>query len=238
MSTIRKVYIPETPPVVKCSDVLHYLGYGNNKPDEATIGLVESCIKELYTIMSPKCVYASFPIKFIDNRVVLDNCQIRLTGLDIAKHLKGCSVAVLIAATLSAQTDKLIRRMQSKDLTSGVIMDSCATAAVEQLCDDLENEIKSQFSDCFFTTRYSPGYGDLPLELQRDFLSTLDAPRSIGLCANDTFILTPRKSVTAVIGVGSNPSSSLRTGCDFCRIRNNCWFKKRGVYCGLSKSAE
>ena len=109
---------------------------------------------------------------------------------------------------------------------------------IGDVTDIVEKEIKSQFEGCFFTTRYSPGYGDFPLEVQHDFLSALDAQRAIGLYANDAFLLTPMKSVTAVIGVGNKPPQGSKTGCEFCRIKDNCWFRKRGLYCGVSKSAE
>ena len=47
--------------------------------------------------------------------------------------------------------------------------------------------------------RYSPGYGDWDLPVQREVLELVEA-KSIGLSLTETFILQPRKSVTAVIG--------------------------------------
>ena len=70
---------------------------------------------------------------------------------------------------------------------------------MEQVCDQVEQEIESQFPGCSFPFRFSPGYGDLPLELQGELLHLLDAPRKIGLCASASHILTPRKSVTAIL---------------------------------------
>lgn len=238
MDTIRKLYIPDNPPAVKAEDVFHYLGYKSGMPDEGTVALIKSCIEQLEKAMNPKSVYAAFPLKRAGGGIELENCRLRLIGSDIAEHLKDCGAAVLFAATLSPQVDRLIRQTQSKDIAAGLIMDSCASAAIELFCDMVEKEIKSQFEECFFTTRYSPGYGDFPLEAQRDFLSALDAQRAIGLYANDAFLLTPMKSVTAVIGVGNKPPQGSKTGCEFCRIKDNCWFRKRGLYCGVSKSAE
>ena len=103
-----------------------------------------------------------------------------LPGEDLKRHLAGCRRAVLFCATLSAQADALIRRAESGDMLRALALDCCATAAVEQLCDQIELELQRQFPGCFFPFRYSPGYGDLPLTLQSSLLALLDAPRQVG----------------------------------------------------------
>ncbi len=237
MNGIRS-FFPETPPPIDKNEVLRYLGYGKAVPDSATARLIEGCAAQLANVINPRCVYAVFPIIISADGIHLEGCNLVLTGKDIAAHLKNCRLAVLSAATLSQPADRLLRRASAADITSGLIMDSCATVAVEQLCDSMEEDIKQQYPDSFFTSRYSPGYGDLPLETQQDFLSVLDTPLKIGLCATKESILTPRKSVTAVIGIGNIQPEGSRTGCNHCRLINNCSFRKRGEYCGLSKPAE
>ena len=111
----------------------------------------------------------------------------------------------MFCATLSAQVDALIRRWESGDMLRALALDCCAAAAVEQMCDQIELELQGQFPGCSFPFRYSPGYGDLPLELQNPLLDLLDAPRRVGLCASASHILTPRKSVTAILGVADGP---------------------------------
>lgn len=232
------VYIPEKPPEIKLSEVWRYLGYGGHIPDSATVDLTNQCTGKLRAVMRPRVLYAEFPLLFQPDGVLLDSCNLILPGQDIAAHLSGCSKAVLLCATLSVQTDQLIRNTQIADMTAGLITDCCATAAIEQLCDDAEIVLKKHFGGSYFTSRYSPGYGDLPLDIQKDFLSVLDAPRKIGLCATDSSILTPRKSVTAVIGISKNPPIKNRTGCMHCNLRDTCEFRRKGEFCGLSDTAE
>ena len=50
-------------------------------------------------------------------------------------------------------------------------------------------------------SRYSPGYGDLPLELQREIIRVLDCGRTIGITLTESLLMQPSKSVTAVIGM-------------------------------------
>ena len=86
-------------------------------------------------------------------------------------------------------------------MSRALALDCCASAAVEELCDQIELELQGKFPGCFFPYRFSPGYGDLPLEVQGELLHLLDAPRRVGLCANESSLLTPRKSVTAILGI-------------------------------------
>ncbi len=218
--------------------MLHYLGYGSAQPDDDTLGLINDCKLKLEAVMEPKAVYASYPLKFVEGYPVLENCGFKLVGREIAEHLQGCSTAVMFAATLSLSTDMLISQAQAKDMAAGVVLDCCATAAIEKLSEMVETEIKSAYPGRYFTTKYSPGYGDFPIELQKGFLDTLNAQKLIGLYTNEACLLVPIKSVTAIIGVGDEPPKGLKTGCAFCRLKDNCSFRKRGQYCGLSKAAE
>ena len=90
------------------------------------------------------------------------------------------------------------------------------------------------FPGCHFPFRYSPGYGDLPLSLQGDLLSLLDAPRRVGLTASASHILIPRKSVTAFLGVADNPIEQTIRSCLGCPAREGCQYRKAGGHCGVS----
>ncbi len=234
----RVLHIPEKLSDIDTAEVLRYLGYAKSQPDSATMRLIKRCLEKLCADVRPRCVYAAFPIKRGDGRLALEGCSLVFEGQDIADHLKNCQVAVLLAVTLSEQADRLIRCAMAKDLTKGIVMDACASAAVESVCDQTESVIKAKFSGSFFTERFSPGYGDFPIEMQKDFLTVVDTQRTIGLCATQSSILTPRKSVTAVMGVGNYPAAPPKTGCNNCRLRENCSFIKRGEFCGFSKPSK
>ena len=105
---------------------------------------------------------------------------------------------------------------------------------VEELCDQIEGELQGQFPGCAFPFRFSPGYGDLPLAVQDGLLELLDAPRRVGLCANDSHLLTPRKSVTAILGVARGEIRAKHRSCLGCPARESCIYRKAGGHCGLS----
>ena len=118
-------------------------------------------------------------------------------------------------------------------MTSAVVADSMASAAVEQVCDAAEAEIMREFAGQYTTWRFSPGYGDFPLEIQGKFLDVLSAPKRIGLNITDGGLMAPCKSVTAVIGVADKEIERKRRGCSVCNMREHCAFRKKGEHCGV-----
>ncbi len=204
-------------------EALRYLGGAKTDPDENMINLLNDCEAQLFGAAKPGYLYKILPLP----------CEWLLVGEDIKNHLFGCHSAALICATLGAEVDKLIRVKQITDMSRAVVINSLASVAVEQICDKIEEKLFAAFPKSYFTFRYSPGYGDFPIELQKSFLSELDAPRKIGLSANSSHILTPSKSVTAVIGISSQPIEAKKRGCAVCNLRKTCRYRRNGEHCGF-----
>ena len=214
-------------------EVLRYMGC---PPEQADAGLrtqVEQACGQLLQAASPRWAWRCFDVSEEPEGVRL-SCGLLLPGRDLKRHLEGCGRAVLFCATLGVQADALIRRAQNGDMLQGLALDCAADAAVEQVCDQIEQELQGGFPGCFFPFRYSPGYGDLPLTLQPELLRLLDAPRRVGLTASESCILIPRKSVTAILGVADRPISQSVRSCLSCPARENCGYRKSGGHCGIS----
>lgn len=215
-------------------EVLRYLGYKNQVLDENTKVLIDECINEIQDIAKESYVYKLYDIDKTESSIKFINTNVLLTGKDILKHLKHSSRCGVMAVTLGTSVDFKIRYYEKIDLTKAVIMDACAAAAVESLCDMVEEKIKEEaFSEGFgITYRYSPGYGDLPIELQHDILELLETYKKIGLTASENSILLPRKSVTAIIGFQDLQIKTKHPGCRVCNNFEFCEFRKEGDYCG------
>lgn len=213
------------------TEAFRYLGI-NGTPDNATLQLADECEKMLLAEMTPKfCwTYATISEHF-DNSVKLSGYTLTLEGNDISAHLDGCIGVVLMCATLGNNVDKLLRQMQTQDMAKAVILDAMASAAIEQVCDEAEKEISARLENKHFTWRFSPGYGDFPIEVQNDFLIALNAQKVIGLCASQSGILTPIKSVTAVIGVHEKSVQNEKHSCESCNMRERCNYRKTGGTC-------
>ncbi|MCL1918408.1 MAG: methionine synthase [Peptococcaceae bacterium] len=157
--------------------------------------------------------------------ISVKNTRLLLPGTAIRRHLSGCHQVVLLAATLGVAADTLIRRWQTIDLTRSLILDACATQCIEHCCDEAESLIRHhvQEDNLLITPRFSPGYGDLPLDLQPTLLAILDAEKKIGLTCTQSLILLPRKSVTALIGLRQDQAAK---GVDFRKTADHITFQK------------
>ena len=215
------------------NEILRYMGCPPEQAAPQTRTLAEQAAVQMEQTARPRSVFREFGLSITGDGVLLES-GLLLPGRDLARHLAGCDRAVMLAVTLSAQADTLIRRAESRDMALALALDCAAAALVEEVCDRLEGEIFAKYPGCHFPFRFSPGYGDLPLSVQSGLLALLDAPRKIGLCANENHILTPRKSVTALIGVSREPVGRAVRSCQSCPGREGCQYRKSGGHCGAS----
>ena len=174
--------------------------------------MLDACTEKLCAAAQPRTIYRVLLVEHTAEGVTLGGLP--LQGQDIALHLTGCKEAVLLAVTLSAPVDALIRRASVTDMTQAVMYDAIAGAAVERVCNDLEAEIRAKYPYPYYTARFSAGYGDFPITQQGSLVRLLDATRKIGLTVTPAQTLVPMKSVTAVIGMSHEPvRDARRFGC-------------------------
>ncbi|WP_049962897.1 vitamin B12 dependent-methionine synthase activation domain-containing protein [Ruminococcus sp. HUN007] len=213
---------------------LRYMSYKGGAISDTALTELEECERKLLETIRPVCVYRVFKINgffplTLENGLVLE-------GKDLSEHLEGCGYAALFAATVGADVDMLIRRLQITDMAKSVMTDALASAAAEQAADLAEEEIRKSLPGKFFTWRYSPGYGDLPLTVQPKLLNVLNAGKTAGIVLQKENMMSPMKSVTAVIGISEDPVEKKRMGCAECRSFEGCSLRRKGLHCGFQKT--
>lgn len=201
-------------------------------PDDIVRGIIDESEKEFLSEVKPCYTWELFHIDITEKGILVIGTDVVLTGESIRTHLKGCKRIAMLAATLSNEADKIIRKYQVNDMAKAVIMDAYASVAVEQVCDMAEEEMLSYMPDYYLTYRFGVGYGDLPLELEKDILQVLQAPKNIGLCVTEANILTPIKSVVCIIGINEEPMDKGQKGCATCNLKDTCKYRKQGLNCG------
>lgn len=186
---------------IRTREAVRYLGYGGHAIDERTLQLVQDSFKELNEYVDARFIYRIFEIsKADDNGLIIGDLHIK--SKDLAKNLKGCKQAVFLGTTLGARVDILMKKHSVSDMARATVIQACAAAELEEYCDKIEKQILSEYgSKVYLRPRFSPGYGDFSIFHQKDLLNILDAPKKIGLTMTDAYMLTPTKSVTAVIGL-------------------------------------
>lgn len=215
---------------VDLAEALRYLGVG--QADEALLASVRAVASELERMAQPKWRYRVSEVQHTEaGEMIAGLC---FPGTMAKTMLSECDRAVLLICTLGAPFEALLRRKQARSMAEAAILDACGSAFVEVGCDAAEREIAARFPGCYLTDRFSPGYGDLPLEIQPDFCAALDAQRQLGVTVTESLLMVPTKTVTAVIGISDKPQMARVRGCDFCQRRETCNLRKGGRSCGAS----
>ncbi len=211
--------------------VLQYLGYkGGVLPPELEETL-RRCEARLLETARPRVLWKLFAL-LPDGS--LAGSAFRPEGRDIREFLRGCGELVLLAATLGSEVERLIRKTQVSDMAEAMILDACGSAAIENVCDNLCDDLAAVFAPRHLTDRFSPGYGDFPLAQQAELFSVLDVTRRIGVTLSPGGVMLPQKSVTALVGVSDRPQPRRPRGCEVCSLKESCAFRKEGKPCGSS----
>ncbi len=212
------------------SEALRYLGIPH--PTGELRREAERMADELSDAIQPRYFYRVESVEHLPDRVRLQRTELDLAGSTALGMLAGCDRAVLLACTLGARFDAKLLAIQARDMAKAVIYDALGSAFVEAGCDQAERDIAARFPDLFLTDRFSPGYGDLPLDIQPALCAALDTGRRLGVTVTPSLLMNPVKSVTAVIGLSDAPQPARVRGCGACNLRETCQFRKEGKTCG------
>ena len=179
-------------------EILRYAMLPSFAPAPEELPLQE-CLKAAKGAAQCRAVWRRYPLTRDGN--MLDLGFARTDSRDLQRHLEGCGEILLFACTAGAETDRRIARAKLQSPAKGLLMHAIGAQQVEGACDRLCRQLAEMYPDRQLTDRFSPGYGDLPLEMQRDVMTALDCGRTVGIVLTDSLLMTPSKSVTAIIGM-------------------------------------
>ncbi|MBQ9412433.1 MAG: methionine synthase [Oscillospiraceae bacterium] len=215
-------------------DLREALRYLRASPeDEFTQRLVRETAETLESSLHPRWLYRLFDVKPEPEGVALGETGLVLPGRLATGMLQECRRAAVLVCTLGVAFDRLLRAAEVRDMARAVVLDACGSSYVESGCLDAEAEIAAQSPERYRTDRFSPGYGDLPLELQDGLITLTGADKVLGVYANASHLLTPSKTVTAVVGLSDRPQGARIRGCGCCTLTENCAYRKGGKTCAI-----
>ena len=207
-------------------ELLRYLCCKNGTvPDENTKVLIDQCKQELEQAASPRVTWREYPLSIQDHVIDMTCFQTRSKSLE--RNLKDCEQILLFAATLGSQVDVLLHRYNMIQMSKAVVMQAASVAMLETFCDEENQKLKEAYQEkgWYLRPRFSPGYGDFPLECQRQIAPALELSKRIGVTLTDSLLMAPSKSVTAVIGLSRLPRNCTVQGCEVCAKRD-CAYRR------------
>lgn len=168
--------------------------------DNSYDSLIDDCIREAQPILTYRVCYTVLPVD-PDGSITIGNE--RVVSQTIGKAIHHTSEVILFAATVGAPFDRLIARYSRVEPSKALIFQAIGAERVESLCDAFCAQMNTELNDTGkrLTRRVSPGYGDIPLDLQKEIFAVLDCPRKIGLTLDKSLLMSPSKSVTAIAGI-------------------------------------
>ena len=179
------------------NDAFRYMGSSANNINEEMEELYSLCLCDfLKSVKYKACVTKTQVI--LKDQGIIDLGFGEFQSFNLEKNLEGCKEAYVFAATCGAETDRLILRLSKSQPSKSVTVDAIASSAVEGFCDFINNKLKENSE---LRPRFSCGYGDFDLENQKSILDFLDAYRKTGITLSDGFLMTPKKTVTAIVGI-------------------------------------
>ena len=122
---------------------------------------------------------------------------------ELARNLAECAETVIFAATIGIFTDRQIQKESLLSPAKACVYQAVGATVIEAVCDDfnewlLQEEAKK---GNILKPRYSPGYGDVALFVQKDICRELETAKHIGITLTDSMLMIPEKSVTAFVGI-------------------------------------
>lgn len=211
---------------VPLREVLHFLGWRGTPVDAPLLAQIRDLCDLAVREVRPRKAERRFPLAPDGS---LAGTSMTPKGNDVRAMLAPCREAVLLAATLGAESERLLLRMQAKDAAQALVLDAVLSAAIEAVLDAREEAMRRELTaqGRYLTDRFSPGYGDMPLAQTREICEVLGAQRAIGLTVSAGGVMIPRKSVTAILGISDVPVARRPAGCEGCAARETCALRRR-----------
>lgn len=218
---------------IPTKEVYRYLGYRGVQPDAAVDERITACIAQLSARSTPQSVWTLYPYEPADpgqngTAPQLSIGPLSFASRSLSRNLRDCTQVVMMGATIGPGVDFLIRRAEMTSMVDAAIYQAAGAAMVEAWCDIVNEKIKENMrsQNLYARPRFSPGYGDVPLSLQKDFSRVLNLAKSCGISLTDTLLMSPSKSVTAFIGFSPIEERCPLAGCEVCSKNSTCAYRR------------
>ena len=188
------------PPINK-KEILRYAGA--RAGGETLDLLLDECVSLAADGFTYRAVYAVYPITRTETGLSFGTFFTE--SRDLAKNLDGCHAVIVFGASVGRTIDRLVLRESVLSPARALLLDAHGTERVEALADTLCRDLAAKYekAGCVLRPRFSPGYGDLPLSIQKDFFSALSLHAWLNVSLNDSLLISPKKTVTAFVGIAA-----------------------------------
>ena len=181
------------------------LGYKKGKTElsQRMVVLIDNAFEEAGQAMTPAGVYLAREIEKKGKTISVLGSEATLEGSSVSHLLKNAFAVLFLAVTIGPGLEnKIAHYSKEKQFEQTLILDAIGSEEAEAAANALNNHllVLARQAKLTLTRRFSPGYGDLPLQFQTQLYKELSLA-TLGISIDDRFILRPKKTVTAILGI-------------------------------------
>lgn len=200
------------------------------QPSRASKRMAARLLPEALNLVEPRAYYQKFGVRAARKKRLELEEGARFSGGLVAHLLGGAQEVIVMVCTLGAALENRASRYFAEGYPArGYLLDGLGTVALGMLAERARQEIvnSAQARGLQASTPISPGHADWALAEQRMLFDLLPS-RETGVSLTGTYLMTPRKSLSMVMGLGLQMITHEEgTQCQYCSLQKNC------TYCRL-----
>jgi hypothetical protein len=212
-------------PVISKEKTLRLLGQGRGgRPSRRLLGRVEDLIGQACNIIRPRVIYTTRDMEKAQRDCLTVEGDITFKSRKLSRTLGKCNRVTIFLATIGGKIDELVSTlMRQKKVSDAYIYDAIGSAAVEETVERFQQRLDALVKQESETTslRFSPGYCDWQIQEQEKIFQVVESDL-VGVRLSRGCLMTPRKSVSGVFGIGETEEvEKLANPCTLCG-RHDC----------------
>ncbi|MFZ2097285.1 MAG: hypothetical protein WAV05_11680 [Anaerolineales bacterium] len=190
------------------------------------VKVAEEAMQESLALLHPRVIYRDFAVEgLLHERLLLEGGR-KIESKLIAQHLAASSRVIVMLVTIGDELEQQVSRIWESNMVYALALDGAGSAAVEALAHAACRYFEKRATDegLQASIPFSPGMVDWPvLDGQPQIFQLLGEAGSM-VQLTPSYIMVPKKSLTMVMGIGTDLKSSGRT-CDYCSMRATCRYQ-------------
>ena len=203
---------------------------GDGPAKEAVLDHLKEALEIAKSKAAPAISIAKLRIlKFNPDSLELGNGIILFTK-ELSSSLKGATHIYAFVVTIGKGLEEAASAyMDSGDHLLGYLLDRIGSFSVESLAEKVESDLRSDLAPegLGVSMRFSPGYCDWRIEEQFKLAGIIDFAKA-GITLTESCMMIPKKSISAVVGVGPKELFSKRISpCTVCNMKV-CEYRRVG----------
>jgi len=192
------------------------------------LACANECLKIAKSKAAPKATLARNKIIDMGGPSIKLEGGIKLSTGEISSSLKGAAYMYIVAVTIGRGVEEAATKyMEKGDFLRGYILDRIGSFACESLAESVEEGLRKAYArkGMSVSMRFSPGYCDFPIEEQFKLDKALGFSK-IGITINKNCMMVPKKSITAIVGIGPKGAfGKKRSQCGTC-VKSDCSYRR------------